>query len=296
MRKAIAGLCVLVILLACVSVIFAQQDDVPDWLERTHYGVDFGTDQKPRMYFETVQPLYQDEDKQNTIFIQPRLTYLNDDFASNLGVGYRRLLADNSVLLGGNIFFDYENEHRHYRTGIGLEGFFNRLESRMNTYFALSQSKVTKVVGASTYYERAVDGLDWELGGPTPFLNWIKVYGGGYWYDYKRFDNKSGWRGRAEFTPLSFLTVNFLVYDDNKGEVAYRADARVSLAFGGDLKKLKEEGEEESVVKVGIDDKPFEGKVDHSDRTLDRVEREHKIELEKWAETVNATIEIRRGN
>ncbi|MCK5013057.1 MAG: inverse autotransporter beta domain-containing protein [Candidatus Omnitrophica bacterium] len=292
MRKTVIGFLILTGLFFRVSVIFAENGNIPGWLKRTHYGVDAGTDQKPRVYFETVQPLYQDDDKQNTVFIQPRFSYLNDDFGSNLGVGYRRLMADNTVLLGTNVFFDYENEHRHYRAGVGLEGYFNRLESRLNTYFGLSPTRVSKIVGASTYYERAVDGLDWEIGGPTPYMNWIKVYGGGYWYDYKKFDNKTGWRARTEFSPLSFLTVNFLVYDDNKGEVAYRADARVSLAFGGDSK----EGGEESVVKAGIDDKAFEEKVDHSDRALDRVEREHKIEVEKWVETASAMIEIRRGD
>ena len=123
-------------------------DEIPEWLKRTNYGLDVGTGQKPRGYFETIQPLYQDSDKQNTVFIQPRFSYMEEDFAANLGVGYRRLFKDNSVLLGTNLFFDYENRREHYRAGLGFEAFINRVESRFNTYFGLSPTRVIKTSGS----------------------------------------------------------------------------------------------------------------------------------------------------
>ena len=50
------------------------------------------------------------------------------------------------------------------------------------------------------------------------------------------------------------------------------------------------------LFQIGFTDQAFEEDVDHSDRTLDRVEREYKIEVEKYVVTTTATIEIKRGN
>jgi hypothetical protein len=42
-------------------------------------------------------------------------------------------------------------------------------------------------------------------------------------------------------------------------------------------------------------DEPYP-EVDLRERTLDRVERNFNIQVEKWVETATASIEIKRGN
>lgn len=263
--------------------------NIPDWLKRTDYGLIAETDQKPRFYFETVQPLYQTEDKQDTLFIQPRVSFQDEFFSSNLGVGYRKLLTDNSVLMGTNVFFDFEDEHKHYRTGVGFELYYKLIESRFNTYIGLSPRRLINKVGSQTEYEKAVDGLDWEIGGPVPYIRNTKLFAGGYWYNYEEFDNKHGWKVRAELIPIDFFIVNVTTFDDNKGDIAVNVDARVTLKFGGDAEDIGHKT-------IGLMDQAFESEVDHSDRTLDRVERNNDIEVERYVETVSATIEIKRGN
>ena len=266
------------------------ESETPEWLQRVSFGVDCGTDQKPRVYFETVQPLYQDIDKQNTFFVQPRVSYENEKGAYNLGFGYRKLLSDNSVLLGANTFFDFEDDDKHYRAGLGLEAFLNLVELRANSYIGISPRRLVKEVGSQRTYEKAVDGFDWEIGIPLPYINWIKLYAGGNWYNYEKFNNKEGWRARTEVKPFKFSTINLIAWDDNKGDAEFRVDARVTIPFGVGGE------DEEKICNIGLSDTAYPDKVDHSDRTLDRVEREHTIEVEKYIETASGTIEVRRGN
>lgn len=282
----------LLLCIICAGFCYSSDEkiDPPDWLKRIDLGIDAGTNQKPRIYFETVQPLYQDSDKQNTCFIQPRYSLESGDSAYNLGLGYRRLLYDNSVLIGANSFYDYEDDDRHYRIGFGLETFINQVELRANSYIGLSDERLVSETGSTKIYEKAVDGFDGEFGIPLPYMNWIKVYGGGYWYNYERFKNKEGWRIRSEFKPFKYTAINLITYDDNKGDPEVRVDARVTIPFDVLYGKTKEK-----LCNIGFSKEGYPEKVDHSHRTLDRVEREHKIEVESWSEDT-AIIEIKRGN
>lgn len=269
-----------------------EKKETPDWLKRIDFGIDAGTDQKPRFYFETVQPLYQDSDKQNTYFIQPRYSLESEESAYNIGVGYRRLLYDDTVLIGANSFFDFEDDDKHYRIGFGLEAFINQIDIRANSYIGLSPRRLVNETDTSKTYEKAVDGFDGEFGLPLPYINWIKVYGGGYWYNYEKFSNKEGWRIRNEVKPFKYSTINLIAYDDNKGDPEFEVDARVTLPFETLYGKSKEK-----LCNVGFSKKPYPEEVDQSKRTLDRVERQHKIEVERWAvNRGNTVVEIKRGN
>ena len=89
-----------------------------------------------------MQPLYQDKDKQNTIFIQAsQLRYDQIDKyrdTTNIGLGYRRLLFDNQVLVGINSFFDYEWTYGHERGSVGGELKWAMLDLNANVYRRLS--------------------------------------------------------------------------------------------------------------------------------------------------------------
>jgi len=284
------------LIVACAaSILYAEGEDaakIPEWLKRINFGVDAGTGQKPRLYFETVQPLYQDPDKLNTYFIQPRYSLENEESAFNLGLGYRRLLSDDSVLLGANSFFDYEMDDDHYRIGAGLEAFINQIELRGNAYIGLSPRRLVEEIGSTSTYEKAADGFDAEVGLPLPYLNWIKVYGSGYWYNYEKFANKEGWRVRSQVEPFEYTTINLIFWDDNKGDAEFRVDARVAIPF----ELFYGEEKAEDWCKVKVSEAAYPEKVTHEDKLLDRVEREYKIEVEKWSSSAGATLEIKRGD
>ena len=68
-----------------------------------------------------VKALSDPEDVENTIFTQMS-TFVNAGRATvNLGLGYRRLVEDNKILLGINTFYDHEFPYRHGRASLGLE-------------------------------------------------------------------------------------------------------------------------------------------------------------------------------
>jgi Inverse autotransporter, beta-domain len=266
---------------------------LPGWFERTRIGFETGKDQKPRYYFETLVPLYQDGDYQNTFFFAPRINHSRTtvDYGTyNLGLGYRRLMLDNQLLLGLNTFWDARTNHEHYRMGFGSEIFYKLIEFRFNSYVAMSPTRQVKEDSAYKYYEKAVSGLDSELGLPVPYANWIKLYGGMYWYDYTKFDNKTGWKARLNLSPNSLISTNFIVFDDNKGDASYRFDVHMAVPFGGYA--------DPNMWKVNwVSDRAYPD-VDQTSKVLNRVEREYEIEVEKWKEskTSLAVIEIKRGN
>jgi len=288
----VISVCVMIAFIyAGISYCSEEQNNIPEWVKRISFGFDACTDAKTKIYFETVQPLYQDTEKLNTLFVQPRASIESGNGAYNLGLGYRRLTDDRSDLMGINTFFDYEDDDRHYRAGIGVELFLNLIEIRGNSYFGLSPRRVISETDTVKEYEEAVDGLDGEIGLPLPYLNWVKVFGGANWYNYEKFGNKEGWWVRTEFKPLKYSTINLISWDDNKGDPEFRVDARITIPF--DAFSGKDRGK---IVNTLISKQPYPEKADHSDRVLDRVEREYNIEVERWREGSGIIVEIRRGS
>jgi hypothetical protein len=267
----------------------------PEWFQRIQFGIQGGTYEKTGYYFETVQPLYQDTDKINTFFTAARYTTMGRDGVYNLGSGYRRLFFDKSVLLGVNSFWDATTLHNHFRIGLGGEAFINIVELRANGYFALSPRRQLAETAAWITYEKAVSGFDLEAGIPIPYMNWIKCYGGAYRWDYKQDKDKMGWQIRTEIKPLEFCTVNFYVYEDSKlDEAQFAVDGRISVP----LELLSSRKGWQNIFPTYTSSTAYPKKIDHSNRTLNRVERQYRVEVEKYmvSKLNGAVIAIRRGN
>ncbi len=275
----------LVLILLLVYRAFAQQDDTPDWLKRIELSAQWETDRHPTFYFQTVQPLYQDETKIDTVFIQPRVSLRADNLTYNLGMGYRKLTSEN-LLLGANIFGDYQDLHEHGRLGVGVEALGQILEARLNGYVGVTTKRAINDTPSSTTYEKVADGLDFELGAPIPYLPWFKIYSSGFWYDFDKFKDKYGWKNRLEIKPNAAITVEFYAWDDNKGEQEYGGRLRFNLVFDsmGDFKEAFKLAEE-----------PFPKK-DLTKQTLIPVERNFDIVVEKWSEGSGFQVEIGRGS
>jgi hypothetical protein len=263
---------------------------IPEWLKRTNYSVYIENGQKPRIYFETVQPLYQSSDKVNTFFTHDRISIQEERGTYSAGLGYRRLLFDDNLLAGINTFFDYQDLHKHYRQGLGLEAITKMLEARSNFYFALSPKRLVEDTPGAYIYERAANGIDMELGGPVPYFPWLKIYGGSYIYDFKMSKDMVGWQLRGEIKPYKFMTINLMTRNDNKGTPEYILDGRMTFAFD-DLNPKN------ILSAFKFPDKPYPN-ADLKKRTLDRVERNFNIVVEKWSQSKagNVIVEIKRGS
>jgi len=259
----------------------------PAWLKRVEVSSQYESDAKPIFYFQTVQPFYQSQDKAVTLFYQPRISLQAGRATYNLGLGYRKIVSDN-LLLGANIFGDYQNLHQHGRLGVGFEALGQILEARLNGYFRVTPTRIVENTSTSTTYERVANGVDFELGAPIPYLPWLKLYASGFWYDFTQFSNKYGWKTRLEAKLNNAFTLEFYTWDDNKGGEEYGGRLRCNIAFDKllDFKNV-----------FAIASEPFPKK-DLAKQTLIPVERNFNIVVEKWSKskTGGVTVEIKRAN
>jgi len=119
-----------------------------------------------------VAPLSNQDDVKNTVFTQVSAYHFDRRTTVNLGIGYRRLELDNTLLWGVNAFYDHEFPYDHGRTSVGFEMRTSMAEFHANRYWAQTGWRD----GRNNQEERALDGYDLEFGLPLPYMNWVKAY------------------------------------------------------------------------------------------------------------------------
>ena len=116
-------------------------------------------------------PLFDQSDVKNTFFTQDSIFVRNGRTTINLGLGYRRLAMDNTLLLGVNGFYDHEFPYNHGRTSVGLEARTSMWQVNANQYRATTDW----VTGLNGNSERALNGYDVEAAIPVPYMNWMTL-------------------------------------------------------------------------------------------------------------------------
>ena len=117
-------------------------ENAPEWAKRIEFEWDIQEDIDPEFSLLTVQPLFQTEDQQHTLFAQLRAArykqFGDSRTMTNAGLGYRFLAFDNAVLVGTNAFFDYEWDYNHSRYSVGGELHWSGFDLYANNYWGLS--------------------------------------------------------------------------------------------------------------------------------------------------------------
>jgi hypothetical protein len=178
--------------------------DAPEWAKRIEVEAELDRYFKPTYSILTVQPLYQNAGKIDTVFLQAsQLRY--DMFGtyrdtSNVGLGYRRLLFGNSMLVGANAFYDYEWTYGHSRYGLGGEVKAAMLDLNANVYRAITGYRtIDPTLGIQ---ERAMSGWDVEARSQVPYLPWLRVGAQRYhWTSDPTSDvatDRNGWKFSAD--------------------------------------------------------------------------------------------------
>lgn len=261
--------------------------NAPNYLKGVEFDVKLQDNLKPEWSVLTVQPLHQSADKKLTIFTQ--LSQRNYDYlgqnrhVTNVGFGYRRLLADNTVLAGVNTFFDYEWKRGHKRGGLGAEIKWSGLDFTANYYKALSNKSGTGLTGS--IQEEVLDGRDFELSAQVPYLPWAKIHGSKYyWSSVANADDIDGWSTSLEAKVHQNVTIEAGVKDDNytpKNENFARVS--VSIPFN-DTRPVM-------LSNMMVSDTAWDMR-DMTQYTLDKVRRQNKIILER----TTSGVVITRGN
>ncbi len=271
-----------------LSFIPSLGEDAPEWLKRVEINGTFLDTSKPERSILTVQPLYQSEQNQDTLFVQGSIYHyaLFGDYrwTGNIGAGYRRLLADNTVLLGVNAFFDNEFTYGHQRMSIGTEAKWGPLDFGFNNYLALSGDKTVN----NSNIERALGGQDVHLSTQLPYVPWTRV-GGSYfrWEAIKAVNDITGATFTADFAlhPNLGFQYRWSSRDLNNN------NSQAQNAF---LVQFRLAGLNSPTLATGpvVSEKIFETR-DLSNETLKKVVRENRIIVEQ---RTTGGVVISRGN
>jgi hypothetical protein len=257
--------------------------DAPDWAKRIELEWGFDAINKPTYSILTVQPLYQDKDKTNTIFMQgSQLRYsLFGDYrdTTNIGIGYRRLFLDDKLLAGINAFYDHEWTFGHRRASIGGEIKLASLDINANHYMGLSGEKSV----SSDLSEEVLDGSDVEIRSQVPFMPWANIGAKRYiWKSINNEDDISGWTFSAEADVVQNISIEVGTNDDNFQDT----EGFLKLRFHAAREDIP------TMFSSAFWDKQMFRMRDMKAHTLDKVRRQNKIIVERKARGVV----ISRGN
>ena len=118
--------------------------------------LDLQENQKPTIEIQSVSKIKEDTD--SAFFNQTNLSSYDGETTINLGFGKRKLFKDETVMLGSNIFIDYQFDESHLRNGLGVEAISSIFDLRGNYYNAISGFKAT-----DEGREKALDGYDLQV-------------------------------------------------------------------------------------------------------------------------------------
>ena len=100
------------------------------------------------------------------IFNQINLNRFDKRTTLNLGLGYRRLNADQTWMTGVNAFYDHEFPNDHKRNGVGFELISSVFETRVNSY----RGTTGYIKDKSGTNSKALDGRDMGFKVALPYL------------------------------------------------------------------------------------------------------------------------------
>jgi len=262
-----------------------------DWLRRTEFDAGFLQRGKPQQSILTVQPLFQSIDKSDTVFIQGSVfryaMFGEYRWTGNLGVGYRRLLANNSVLLGLNGFYDREFTNLHQRTSVGGEAKWGPLDWNINRYEPLSGDRAV-----NGDVEKALGGWDTQLGTQVPFLPWASVYVRYFrWEANVATSDTTGpeYSTEMRLAPGVSLKLSHSSYDFSNYNSRGQNTVVLQLQLAGGANKP-------TLLTGPVVAKSVFDVRDLSDHTLDKVRRENRIIVERRTTIAGATVIISRLN
>ncbi len=253
-------------------------EELPQWAQRIEFEAEIQDDGKPYWSLLTVQPLYESEGKEQTVFTQlsqNRYEYLGTDRdVTNIGLGYRQLLNDNTIMLGANTFFDWEWKRRHKRLGMGVEAKWSGLDFASNAYWGLGGATGSGLSGDTR--EEVLDGYDVELGLQIPYMPWARVYGKRYfWESVLNTEDIKGWTASLEADIHQNLTVEAGWRDDNFSDDEVFMKLSFNFGPGGG-----QPNRPAAFSSSFIADQAWDMR-DMSEHNLDKVRRENRIIVER---------------
>ena len=190
----------------------------------------------------------------------------------NLGIGSRKLLNSDTLMIGMNAFIDQDFNESHKRGSFGFEVRNSVLDFNGNMYRSFQD----------TTKEIILDGWDYRLAGQVPYVHWSKLFINGYEWDGVLREDIKGMKIGSEMvlTPISILE---LAYDD-KDKKGLEDEWYAKIQF---IYPPKNNG---PTALDGISDLAWKENKDMSGELLSKVQRNNKIMIEfKGSSTISRT-------
>ena len=190
----------------------------------------------------------------------------------NLGIGSRKLLNSDTLMIGMNAFIGQDFNESHKRGSFGFEVRNSVLDFNGNMYRSLQD----------TTKEIILDGWDYRLAGQVPYVHWSKLFINGYEWDGVLREDIKGMKIGSEMvlTPISILE---LAYDD-KDKKGLEDEWYAKIQF---IYPPKNNG---PTALDGISDLAWKENKDMSGELLSKVQRNNKIMIEfKGSSTISRT-------
>ena len=109
-------------------------------------------------------------------------------YIGNLGLGYRFLNSDKSMMFGVNSFYDRDIKEDHSRVSLGLEAKASVLDFTFNQYQKTTNQKI--IDGTK---EQVLSGNEYNLSSQVPYMPWTTLNYQGYrWENEKAVNDTKG--------------------------------------------------------------------------------------------------------
>jgi hypothetical protein len=248
--KQILGLTLVLCAIAAFAVPITglAADDTKDLSLYFRPAVRFGTDDRTLFIMDFLLPVYRDD--ANIVFLNTKFTPDTDEaWETNAGLGYRRLVLDDKLVLGGNLFYDHRKTKygSHFdQIGLGLEAMAELsgigLTTRLNYYQPLDKAKLGEDFGYVFYgngiytagIEEPMTGFDYEAGVRIPGIsNYVETwaYAGGYHYFGSHVPDVNGFSARIEAMPTDFVRLGFEYRNDTINHDEYYGEVALEIPF-----------------------------------------------------------------
>ena len=182
----------------------------------------------------------------------------------NFGIGSRKLLDNNNLLAGVNVFIDndFDEKGGSKRASLGFELRNAVLNFHSNIYEGIEDSDV----------ERVLDGWDYQISSQVPYLHWSKVFVNQYEWDGVLRQDIKGTKLGSEMLLTPHLNLE-VAYDD-KDRSGLEDEWYAKIQF---VHPPRNNG---PTALDGVSDTAWNENKDMSDELLTKVDRNNKIVVE----------------
>ena len=211
--------------------------------------LDIQENEKPTIEIQSVSKIKEDDD--SAFFNQTNLSSYAVETTINLGLGKRKLYKNETVMLGSNIFVDYQFDESHLRNGIGVEAISSVFDLIGNYYNAISGFKAT-----DEGREKALDGYDLQINYHTGGKTNTDLYLNSFLWENPNSDYEEKGEKFGITSQIGNLNFDLGYLNDNQNNDGFYAGIKLVVPLGN-VENKKPETQTETSKYVSVRDKLY---------------------------------------